>query len=143
MKEERIYQSLFENSAQGMVLLQDEKVILVNQSFCDMVGYANDEILNFSVVEMFSLVHSPDCDQELKRLRNLLAGKETSRNYTCRFIRRSGETGWWSVMLSRIEHQGHPSILGVFADITERKSAEKALERGFTLLNATLDVLPM
>ena len=46
--EESIYRYLFENSGQGMVLRQGEKILLVNQSFADIVGYTIEQLLAFS-----------------------------------------------------------------------------------------------
>jgi len=143
MKEARIYRLLFENSAHGIVLQQGEKIILVNQSFADMVGYTIDELLDFSTEEVFDLVHPQDRETARAGFRDLLAGKGLPKNDENRFILRNGETQWWSTTLSIIEYEGQPAVLGVYVDISERKKAEEALERGSNLLAATLDVLPV
>jgi diguanylate cyclase (GGDEF)-like protein/PAS domain S-box-containing protein len=143
MKEERIYQLLFETSAQGMVLRRGEKIILVNQCFADMVGYTIDELLDFSFEDSLNLIHPQDREMILARYRDLLAGKDLPNTYEYRFLRRNGEAGWWSATVSTIDFEGQPAVLGVYLDITEHKKVEEALKRGSNLLAATLDVLPV
>ncbi len=60
--EER-YRELVERSPQGIIVRQDDKYILANQSFADLVGYSTDELLGFTTDEIYALV-SPD-DQEM------------------------------------------------------------------------------
>jgi diguanylate cyclase (GGDEF)-like protein/PAS domain S-box-containing protein len=143
MQEDGIYRLLFEQSAQGILLLQGEKIILVNQSFADMVGHTTDGLLGFSFEETINLFHSRDREAVLTRFRDLLAGKDLPQNYESRFIRKSGEIGWWSTTLSTIDYGEQTAVLGVFVDITERKKAEANLEAGRNFLAATLDVLPV
>ena len=112
MIENRIYRLLFEHSAQGILLLQSEKIVLVNQSFANMVGYTVDELLAFTVEEIFGLIHSQERSQALETFHNLLAGKDLPKSYEYRFLRWNGETGWSSVTVSIIDFDGHPAILG-------------------------------
>jgi PAS domain S-box-containing protein len=70
MQEDGIYRLLFEQSAQGIVLWQGDKIILVNQSFADMVGYTLDELLEFSFEEAINLIHSQDREAVLTRFRD-------------------------------------------------------------------------
>jgi diguanylate cyclase (GGDEF)-like protein/PAS domain S-box-containing protein len=143
MQEDGIYRLLFEQSAQGIVLWQGDKIILVNQSFADMVGYTLDELLEFSFEEAINLFHSQDREAVLTRFRDLLAGRNLPQNDESRFIRKSGETGWWSTTLSTIDYGKQSTVLGVFVDVTDRKKAEANLEAGRNFLAATLDVLPV
>jgi diguanylate cyclase (GGDEF)-like protein/PAS domain S-box-containing protein len=143
MEEDGIYRLLFEQSAQGIVLLQGDKIILVNQSFADMVGYTLDELLELSFKETINLFHPQDREAAWSRFRDLLAGKDLPQNYESRFIRENGETGWWSTTFSTIDYGEQTAVLGVFVDITERKKAEANLEAGRNFLAATLDVLPV
>ena len=143
MIEESIYRLLFETSGQGMVLRQGEKIILVNQSFADMVGFPIDELLDFSMEQAFNLTHPLDREEALMRFHDLVSGKDLSKRYIYRFLRRNGETGWWAANVSTIEYQGQPAVLGIYDDITKQKESEESVIRGRKLLAATLDVLPV
>ena len=142
-EDNEIYRLLFERSAQGMVLLGGEKVILVNQSFADMVGYTLDELQGFSSQAIFDLFHPQDRDAAWTGFQDMLAGKKLPQAHETRFIPRDGETRWWSTTLSNIDDGDQPTILGEFMDITERKKGEATLEAGRNFLAATLDVLPV
>jgi PAS domain S-box-containing protein len=135
MQEESIYRLLFERSAQGMVLRQGERIVLVNQSFADMVGYTIRELMDFSTEEGFNLIHPQDREAVLAGFRDLVAGKHGPRHDEYRFIRRNGETGWWSAALSSIDYEGQPAVLEVCVDITERKKAEAVLHDSDKLLH--------
>ena len=143
MREDGIYRLLFEQSAQGIVLLQGEKIILVNQCFADMAGYTLDELLAFTIEEALDLFYLQDREAVWTGFRDLLTGKDLPQTYESRFIRRNGETGWWSTALSTIDYGEQTAVLGIFVDITERKKAEANLEAGRDFLAATLDVLPV
>ena len=94
MKEDGIYRLLFEQSVQGILLFQGEKIVLVNQSFADMVGYTIDELLEFSIEETFDLFHPQDRETVLTSFRDLLAGKGLPKNFESRFVHKNGEPGW-------------------------------------------------
>ena len=142
-QEDGIYRLLFEQSAQGMLLFRGEKIILVNQSFANIVGYTIDELLAFSVEEIINLFHPQDREDVWGGFRDLLAGKDLPKNGESRFVRQTGETRWWSTATSTINYEDQLAILGMFIDITERKKAEASLEAGRNFLAATLDVLPV
>ena len=108
-----IYRLLFENSGQGMVLQQGEKIILVNQSFADMVGYGIDELLDFSMEEALNLFDPQDRELVTARFSDLLVREELPKSQIYRFIRRNGETGWWSSTVTLVEYEGQPAVLGV------------------------------
>jgi diguanylate cyclase (GGDEF)-like protein/PAS domain S-box-containing protein len=143
MREENIYQLLFENSGQGMVLQQGEKLILVNQSFADIVGYTIDELLAFSVEDTLMLVHPQDREALSGMRKDHLAGKTVVDKIECRFIHKNEHTGWWSVTISKGKYQGQTAVVEIYEDITERKAIEESIARGRKLLASTLDVLPV
>jgi diguanylate cyclase (GGDEF)-like protein/PAS domain S-box-containing protein len=141
--EESIYQLLFENSGQGMVLWQGDKLVIVNQSFADIVGYTIDELLAFSLEDTLNLVHPEDREALLVRRKDRFVGKPVPDNFEYRFIRKSGEIGYWSATVATVEYQGHPAIVGIYEDITDRKKIEASSAHGQKLLASTLNVLPI
>jgi len=143
MREENIYQLLFESSWQGMVLRQSERIILVNQSFADIVGYTIDELMDFSIEDTLVLVHPQDREAIMGMRKDHLVGQPVSNKIECRFIQKNGQTGWWSATISTIKHQGQTAVVEIYEDITERKAIEESIARGRKLLESTLEVLPV
>jgi PAS domain-containing protein len=47
-KSEQKYRQLVENSLQGIVILQDMKIVYANPALAQISGYTVDEILSFS-----------------------------------------------------------------------------------------------
>lgn len=143
MHEERIYQTLFEHSAQGMVVRQGKQIILANQSFADMVGHTIDEVLAFSFEQFLDLIHPHDQELFLNSLQFQVNDKNISESYRCRFIRRDGEIGWWSVSISAIEYEGRPAILETYFNITEHKRADDTIRQERQFLADLLNALPI
>ncbi len=143
MREEGIYRLLFEASGQGMVLRQGERIVLVNQSFADMVGYTREELLAFTIEEALALIHPEDREMVLARFRAREAGQHEPSQIEYRYIRRHGETGWWSAMVSTVNFGGQPAVLGTYIDISERKQAEEAIRRERQFLADVLNELPV
>jgi len=143
MEEERIYRLLFEHSMQGMVLRRGERIVLVNQSFADMVGYTIEELLGFSFEDALNLIHPQDREMVLARFGDRVARKDVPDSYEHRFVRRNGETGWWSATVSTIDYGEESAILGIYVDVTERKRAEESMRHERQLLADVLDILPV
>lgn len=140
---ESIYRLLFENSGQGMVLRQGEKILLVNQSFAEMIGYRIEELLAFSVDDILKMMHPQDREAVVGRYYDLLAGKELPKQHEYRLISRTGEVVWVAATVTKIEDDDQPAVLGIYEDITERRGTQEAFDRGRQLLLSTLDVLPV
>lgn len=141
--EEGIYRLLFERAAQGVVLQQDDKIILANQSFADMVGYTIAELLAFSAEDVLKLIHPQDRETALTWIRDPLADENLPKTADYRFVRRDGTIGWWSATVSTLDYENKPAILGIFADITEHKKTDESVERSNQLLTDILNVLPV
>ncbi len=126
---EEKYRELVEGSLQGVVVRQGDKYVLANQAFADMVGYSTQELLEFTLDEVYAMVHADDQEMIAQRYRDRQAGKVVPDSYEHRFIRKDGGVGWAQATVSEIEIQGEQAFLGVYLDVTERKRAEAERER--------------
>ncbi len=125
---EENYRSLVEQSLQGLVVIQDFRIVFANTAFAEISGYAVEELLSLSPKEMQALIHSEDQALVWGRFRDRLAGKAVPPRYEYRGIRKDGTVCWLEMFASRIEHGGKPAIQGAIVDITERKRTEAALK---------------
>ncbi|MFQ5814333.1 MAG: PAS domain S-box protein, partial [Anaerolineae bacterium] len=139
--EER-YRELVERSPQGIVVRQGDKYILANRAFADMVGYSIDELLEFTLDEIYALVHPDDHEMIAQRYRDRQAGKVVPDSYEHRFIRKDGESCWARVTVAEIEIQGEQAFLGMYMDVTKRKRAEREIEERQTYLEGVLGAAP-
>lgn len=125
---EEIYQTLVENSLQGIAIIQDSRIVFANPALCDISGYSHDELLSLSSEEIKSVIYPEDRERFLKIWRDRLAGKQVSPHHEFRFIRKDGTVIWIEKLESRIEYKGKSAVQVAFMDISSRKHMEKALQ---------------
>src|SRR5512135_3835098 len=83
------FRSAFEYAAIGMVLADtDGRCLAANRAFCEMVGYTEDELLNF---EFARLTHPDDLAEDLCLSQQLINGEIDSFKYEKRYLHRQGQ----------------------------------------------------
>ena len=132
-----IFRELFEGAPIGMAILAlDERFLQVNTSFCEMVGYSNEELGKRTAED---ITFADDIETGRQLARSLLDG--TTR-YTGdkRYVHKNGDVLWVSRTASIIRNeQGAPQhFLLMVEDISERKAAETALDKSRRELEAAL-----
>ncbi|MEG4807140.1 PAS domain S-box protein [Microcoleus sp. F8-D3] len=120
------FRATFEQAAVGMVQKTVEgKFLLVNQKFCEILGYSRQELGE----KRFQEITWPgDLASELELLRQLLAAEIENYSLEKRYIRKDGELVWANLTVSLLREQdGSQFLMGVVEDIRERKQAEESL----------------
>jgi PAS domain S-box-containing protein len=122
------FQKIVSQAATGVVQVNIEgRVTLVNQRYCEMLGYSEDELLGMSVVD----ITAPDFVQPtLDALKSVIAGGPgfvIEKQYR----RKNGSFIWATSSVSALrgpagEYQGAVAIV---VDITDRKRADEKLRR--------------
>jgi PAS domain S-box-containing protein len=122
---EEKYRSLIERANDGIVIVQDGKMIFANGKLFDMIGYSQKEMLN---TEFLSYV-APD---ERSRIEDIhirrFKGEDVPDIYEMTGISKDGTRIPIEANSGIITYQGKPSVLAFIRDISERKEAEKALK---------------
>jgi diguanylate cyclase (GGDEF)-like protein/PAS domain S-box-containing protein len=126
---EEKYRALVEKSLQGIIIIQDWKIVYTNSSMVDITGYTIDEMKSFLPEEVHSLIHPDDQEMVWGNLKKRLRGESVPSRYEFRGIRRDGEERWLEIFSQRIEYNGKPAVQGAFIDITERKQTEEAIRK--------------
>jgi PAS domain S-box-containing protein len=119
---------LVKQSLQGLVILQDFRIIYANDKIAEITGYTIDELLSFHQDVVKSLVHPDDQKLVWGSMQARLKGENIAPNYEFRGIRKDGSTYWLEIYASRIEYKGKPAVQGAIIDITDRKKAELELK---------------
>ncbi len=122
--EER-YRTLVDLSPNGVLVYSNGKKVYVNQAACRIMGAASPEQLLDNPTVHFS--HPDDHESIHASIAQILATGEPVRRVERKYQRLDGAVIFVEVDAGRIMWNGAPAIQVVFADITDRKRAEKAL----------------
>ena len=100
------------------------RFVLVNERYCDMVGYTAAEL---SRMRLQDITHPEDLPRNLELLQDLVR-TGTSFVIEKRYVRKNGALLWVSNSVSGIKDGSGrlSSLVAVSTDITERKQAEAA-----------------
>jgi PAS domain S-box-containing protein len=141
------FHATFEQAAVGFThMAPDGRLLRVNQKFCDITGYARDELLQRTCQE---ITYPDDLEPDFSCLRRLLTGGIRSYTMEKRYIRKGGELVWAEVTFSLVqdETEGPLWFLSVVKDINQRKQTEDALlesdEKFRTLVTNTEEIVYM
>lgn len=138
---------IFENAAVGIMRTDLNGYVLeVNRKICDMLGYAQDELIGKRFMD---LVHPADRAHGAMR-EELLRRAPVSITNERRFLRKDGIILWGRRNMSLVfDADGKPDyVLGIVEDITEAKRGQQrqAIQHAVTLLLADAqsiaDVMP-
>ncbi|WP_320171238.1 diguanylate cyclase domain-containing protein [Maridesulfovibrio sp.] len=122
---ENSFRSLTDHAHEGVVVVQDKRLVYVNPSMCKMTGYDQDTLLN---METFLPLIAPEAREtilanHLKRL----AGKASPDRYESEFLKKDGTTYPIELTGVLITWNNKPATLNIISDISERKNAEEAI----------------
>ncbi|MBN1452716.1 MAG: PAS domain S-box protein, partial [Anaerolineales bacterium] len=126
---EEKYRTLVEQSLQGLVIVQDLRIVFANTAFAEISGYSVEELLSLAPEDVVARIHSEDQALVWGYFRDRMVGKPVPLRYEYRGIRRDGTVCWLEMSANRIEYRGKPAVQAAIVDITERKQAEEERER--------------
>jgi two-component system sensor histidine kinase UhpB len=116
-----IYDSMYE----GLVILDSatKRIVRVNASLCQMLGYTEEELLSMSITEIYP---ADEVAATLARLQSRAKGS-TEEYGNISILRKDGSVFYADILGNRLSYGGRLCVLGLFRDITEKKQAEVAL----------------
>ncbi len=124
--DERFFK-VFQASPVAIILrtLSEGRVVDVNASYTELVGFRREELIGHTVHELGLWVDPSQGERVLDRLRR----KGAVRNVEGRFRRKSGDIRDVLIWGELTEIQGETVVIGMIVDITERKRMETELRR--------------
>lgn len=123
------FRSAFEDAAVGMALVAPTgQWLRVNQSLCDIVGYAAAELL---ASDFQAITHPADLDLDLMYVQQLLAGERRTYQMEKRYIHKQGHLIWvlLSVSLVRDAQQQPLYFISQIEDVSDLKQADQQLQQ--------------
>jgi|GEM_PF-953806 len=136
---EQLYRTLIEKSLNGVALTSDRKFFLVNQSFCTILGYSMQEIME---IQPESLLAPEDRERVLAIHDKRMKGEMESLSYQAKFIHKSGALLTVEMSSTTVLINGINSSFVTLRDITEQQTLKEALEQSVQKYRDLADLLP-
>jgi len=136
-KSQQEFASIFDNSPEASVYLNDKNTVLdINSSFSELFGYKLKEIKGKDINS--GIIHPPDKIEEVKRLT-----KKSIKGYiNYETIRKKKDGTLFPTSISASSVLISGQIKGkiiLYQDITQRKQAEQQVKQGYEKLQRTME----
>jgi formate hydrogenlyase transcriptional activator len=128
-RSEERWRAVFENSVIGVALTDlNGRFLTANHAYETMLGYSVEELRELVFIE---ITHEDDRGSNLALIAELLSGKREQFQIEKRYRRRDGNYLWVSNNVSLVPGTDSTPqfIMALSEDITQRKSAQEALEQ--------------
>lgn len=135
---EEKYRSFVEQAIDGIVIIQNGRIVFANRATADLGGYALDELVGMGFQDLVALEVR---DEMLDRYRSRMGGQQVPSVYETKIIARDGEVIDVELNAGVIQYQGRPADLVFVRDIAERKRAEEALRKSERKYHQLVDSL--
>ena len=120
------YETLVEESRDGVTITQDGTNVFVNARFAGMLGYERSELVGESVLKPIA---PEDYETVSQRHRERLRGESPPNRYDLTLETKRGRRVPVEINVNRIDYEGEPAVLATFRDITQQRSREEKLSR--------------
>ncbi len=138
LESEQLFRSLTEKSFAAAFIVQDGKFRYINTSAIAYADYTAEELVG---KDSGIIVHPDDKEMAKKKAREMLQGIDYAP-YEFRMVTKQGAIRYVIQIVSPIQYNGKPAILGNAIDVTERRRVEEALRESERRLADIIDFLP-
>ncbi len=138
LSEER-FRMAFDSAMIGMdIAAPDGKLLKVNPALCQMLGYAEADLLHCSYRD---ITHPEDAGLDHAMNLKILRGEVPSETFEKRFIHRDGQTIWTLVSLALVRNFEQKPLYWVaqIQDITVRKQVEQTMRESESRFRAVFE----
>lgn len=105
-REEDAYRAIVDHSFQGLIVVQDGKVVFANRATEEITGYSVQEIVSSTPESVRDFVHPLDRDRVWQSHEARLRGEHLPDQYEFRVTRKDGSTRWVQIHTSRVSTAG-------------------------------------
>ena len=124
-KSEEKFRVLLDNAAEGIVVVQDERIKYANPRALHLFAATAEQV---KAAHYLDFTHPDDRELILERYRRLAAGENVESKLIYRVLDMQGKSIWVEGHVSVMSWEERPATLDFLTDITERKRAENALK---------------
>ncbi len=136
---EEAYRNLVDFSIQGLLIMQEGRVVFANPTIETIHGYTVAELQAMSAEELLLLVYLDDRPGVQQYMQHNQGSESKTSRREHRIICKDGQTRWVEVYVVQVDFRGTIAFQFTLFDITERKQAEKTLRESKQRLQAIFD----
>ncbi len=121
------FQTIYESSPDGIILIQNNRFKDCNSSVVKMFGYDTKEDLLSTHVSAFMPKYQDDGSLSMRKMLQMVkvALKEGHHTFEWKYIKKDKTPFWVEFVLTKIYVDGEELLHAVYRDITKRKELEK------------------
>jgi len=128
-RSEERYRAVVEHVGEGMVVVQNERFVFVNERATAIARMTQQEMLQQGFL---AAIHPDDRALVLERQRRRIAGEDMPSRYELRLRHGDGSVTWIDIGVTLVPWDGHDATLTFFSDISHRKALEEKLRSTLT-----------
>lgn len=125
---EDAYHTLVDHSLQGLIIVQDQRIVFANPMMATITGYGIDTLINQSFDDLCNFIVADDLLLFKENIQRCMQGECPIIQNDIRMIRSDGIERWLEIAVTRIRYRDELAVQGACIDITERKQIDKALQ---------------
>jgi diguanylate cyclase (GGDEF)-like protein/PAS domain S-box-containing protein len=119
------FRAVFEHSAVGIVLLDDDaRILQTNGAFEAFLDYRGRDLVGRNLPDLAATEHADVSDH---LLRDVADGRRAVATAEVRFARRKGQVAWGALTVSQARDTQAVRLIAMVQDISERKTLEAQL----------------
>jgi PAS domain S-box-containing protein len=138
VESEEKYRKVTENSLVGVYIIQDRKLVFINEVFARIHGYKVEELLG---ADHAIMIPPDEKEISLKRMEKREAGDTSLRESFHNRLKKNGEIIRCQFLTASIDYNGKPALIGNVLDITDKIKIEQELTLRAELLNMATDCI--
>jgi PAS domain S-box-containing protein len=119
-----LYSTLVEKSNDGIIIIQDERLIYANPKMTALTGFSLEEITGKPFVDFISPEYRP---MVLERYQRRLAGENVTNQYEIEIVSKDNRKIPVEINASYIEYEDKPANMAILRDLTEYKMSQLKL----------------
>ena len=121
----KLFENVFAESPLGIALvLEDGTFWRLNEKFCSIVGYTNDELINLTFQD---ITHKDDLEKDLALVNKLIKKQINRYSIEKRYIHKNGKTVWINLSVTPVFFDEKKEKIEFFIAMIEDISADKII----------------
>ncbi|MBN2223181.1 MAG: PAS domain S-box protein [Deltaproteobacteria bacterium] len=126
LESEKRYRTLIETSNDGIVVLQDDRMVFFNERIVEKTGFPREEL---SATPFHQFIHPDDFKMVAERYTRRLKTKAAEGSIEFRVLTKDRQVLYTEINAAMTQWEGKPALLCFFRDVTDQKTARQALEK--------------